>query len=259
LRYAHASEGPLGHERLIDRRRVAYRSQFKVLAIDIGGTNVKMLAAGAEERRRFPSGRGMTPEQMVQSVKHLAAGWEYDVVSIGYPGRVVRGTVLTEPRNLGPGWVGFDFETAFECPVRLMNDAAMQALGSYEGGLMLFLGLGTGLGSAVIADGVVIATELGHLPFKKKTYEAYLGVDGLRRLGKKKWRKVVEFGVARLVSAVHPDDVVLGGGNVRKLKEMPAGCRLGGNAFAFVGGFRMWEHEQVVESPAGAAEPLRTQ
>jgi polyphosphate glucokinase len=259
--YLPTPETSVGHERLIDRRHVIHRTTFNVLAIDIGGTNVKLLATGADERRKFASGPALTPDQMVRSVKELAAGWEYDVVSMGYPGRVVRGTILTEPRNLGPGWVGFDFEAAFGCPVKMMNDAAMQALGSYEGGLMLFLGLGTGVGSAIIADGVVVATELGHLPYKKKTYEDYLGARGLRRLGKKKWRKTLEFGVSRLISAIHPDDVVLGGGNVRKLKEMPAGCRAGGNAFAFVGGFRMWEDEQDFGSPAAAQQqlPLRTQ
>jgi len=180
---------------------------------------------------------------MVAGVKEFAADWKYEAVSIGYPGVVVRGRVIADPFNLGPGWVGFDFESAFDRPVKIINDAAMQALGSYQGGLLLFLGLGTGLGSALVADGVVVPMELAHFAYKKATFEDYLGVRGMERLGKKKWRQHIEFVVARLVEALHPDDVVLGGGNVKQLKVLPPGCRAGENANAFIGGFRLWKSE----------------
>ena len=215
---------------------------MNVLAVDIGGTNVKILATGQDTPRKFPSGPKMTPRQMVAGVKKLAGTWKYDAVSLGYPGPVLKGSVALEPHNLGPGWVGFDFEAAFGRPVKLINDAAMQALGSYKGGTLLFLGLGTGLGSALVVEGVVVPMELGHLSYRKATFEDYVGVRGLERLGRKKWQEQVEVGVARMIAALHPDDVVLGGGNARKLKELPEGCRVGGNANAFLGGFRMWEH-----------------
>lgn len=214
---------------------------INVLVVDVGGTSVKILATGQADPRRFLSGPTMTPEQMVAGVKELAAGWKYDVVSIGYPGLVSKGRIASEPKNLGPGWIGFDFEAAFGCPVKLINDAAMQALGSYEGGLLLFLGLGTGLGSALVAEGVVVPMELGHLGYKKNTFEGYVGIRALERLGKKRWQEHVAFLVARLIEGICPDDVVLGGGNARHLKELPPGCRLGDNAYAFVGGFRLWE------------------
>src|SRR5438132_7448220 len=209
--------------------------------IDVGGTAVKILATGQTEHRAFPSGPKLTPSQMVSGVKKLARGWTYDVVSIGYPGPVVHGCPIAEPYNLGRGWVGFDFAAAFGRPVRLVNDAAMQALGSYKGGKMLFLGLGTGFGSAMVVDGIVEPMELGHLPYKKATYEDYVGLRGLEEWGKKKWRRHVADVVARLIAALQPDDVVLGGGNVKKLKELPRGCRAGDNANAFLGGFRLWE------------------
>ena len=212
----------------------------RVLAVDVGGTNIKILASGQAERRRFSSGHEMTPALMVAGIKEIAPDWEYDVVAIGYPGRVSKGRIVSEPHNLAPGWIDFDFEAAFERPVRLMNDAAMQALGSYQGGLLLFLGLGTGLGSALVADGVVIPMELGHLSYKDGTYEDYVGLRGLERLGKKKWRKHVTFTIERLLEALDPDDVVLGGGNAKRLEELPPGCRMGENAFAFEGGFRLW-------------------
>jgi predicted NBD/HSP70 family sugar kinase len=215
----------------------------KVLVVDVGGTNVKLLASGESEPRKFPSGPEMTAEQMVAGVKDLADEWKYDVVSLGYPGFVARGRVAVEPYNLAPGWIDFDYESAFGCPVRLINDAAMQALGSYQGGSLLFLGLGTGLGSALVVDGVVIPAELAHLSYKKATYEDYLGKRGLDRLGKKKWRRYVFEIVAKLTQVLHPDDSVLGGGNAKKLKEIPPGCRLGDNAMAFTGGFRLWEKE----------------
>ena len=214
---------------------------MNVLAIDIGGTHVKILATGQEEPRKFVSGPTLTPDAMVAGVKKLAKGWKYDVVSIGYPGPVLHGRPVGEPHNLAKGWVGFDYKGAFGCPVKIVNDAAMQALGSYQSGKMLFLGLGTGLGTAMIVDGVLEPLELGHLPYKKGTYEDYVGLRGLEKRGKKKWRKHVATIVELLVAAVEPDDVVLGGGNVKKLKELPPGCRAGDNANAFPGGFRLWE------------------
>jgi polyphosphate glucokinase len=213
----------------------------KVLAVDVGGTTVKVLATGQKEARKFPSGPKMTPQQMVSCVKKLASDWDYDVVSIGYPGLVLNGKPAAEPHNLGRAWVGFSFKSAFRCPVKIINDAAMQALGSYNSGLMLFLGLGTGLGSAIVAQGIMVPVELAHLSFKNGTYEDYVGLRGLKRFGKKKWERYVAYGVARLVDALHPDDVVLGGGNSKKLKHLPPGCRRGDNANAFLGGFRLWE------------------
>jgi len=217
-----------------------------VLVIDVGGTNIKILATGHEERRKVPSGRAMTARKMVDTVKQLAEGWEYEVVSIGYPGPVVRGRPVSEPHNLARGWVAFDFRKAFGCPVKVINDAAMQALGSYDGGKMLFLGLGTGLGSAMVVDGIIEPMELAHLPYRRATYEYYVGKQGMKRVGKKKWRKNVAEVVDRLTSALEPDYVVLGGGNARKLKEPPPGCRIGENSNAFRGGFRLWEDNVAV-------------
>lgn len=213
---------------------------MNVLAIDIGGTHVKILATGQEQRREFESGKTLTPRKMVAGVKRLAQGWKYDAVSIGYPGPVLRNRPIAEPHNLAKGWVGFNFERAFHCPAKVVNDAAMQALGSYRRGKMLFLGLGTGLGTTFIVDGIVEPMELGHLPYKKATYEDYAGLRGLEKHGRKKWRRHVADIVQRLVAALEPDDVVLGGGNVKKLKTLPKGCRAGDNAKAFVGGFRLW-------------------
>jgi len=214
---------------------------MEVLAVDVGGTNIKILATGEDEPRKTPSGPTLTPKRMVTDVIKLAKNWKYDVVSIGYPGPVMHGRPVAEPHNLAPGWVGFNFEKAFGCPVRIINDAAMQALGSYKGGKMLFLGLGTGLGSTMIIDGEVQPMELAHLPYKKATFEDYVGARALERVGKKKWRKNVEEVIAALEAALEPEDVVLGGGNVKVLKELPEGCRAGNNANAFLGGFRMWQ------------------
>jgi polyphosphate glucokinase len=214
----------------------------KVLVIDVGGTHVKVLASGQREPRKVDSGPDMTARLMVRAVKKLTAGWRYDAVAIGYPGPVVHGRPLAEPRNLGGGWVGFDFAKAFGKPVRLVNDAAMQALGSYEGGRMLFLGLGTGLGSALIDDGVLEPMELAHLPYKKgRTYEDYVGKRGLARLGKKRWRRAVADVTAKLSSALEADYVVLGGGNSRLFDRPPPGARLGDNGNAFRGGFLLWK------------------
>ncbi len=214
---------------------------MNVLVIDVGGTHVKVLATGHNAHREFDSGPALTPKQMVAGVKKLVADWKYEAVCIGYPGPVLRNKPVSEPWNLGKGWAGFDFEAAFKCPVKVVNDAAMQALGSYNGGKMLFVGLGTGLGSAMILDGVIEPMELGHLPYKKATFEDYVGIRGVKKYGKKKWRSFVKDVVKRLVAALEPDDVVLGGGNVNKLKKLPAGCRAGDNTNAFRGGFRMWE------------------
>jgi polyphosphate glucokinase len=216
---------------------------MKILVIDIGGTNVKMLASGKETPRKFPSGPKMTPEQMVDGVLSATKDWDYEAVSIGFPGPILCGQPMTEPVNLGPGWMGFDFEAAFRLPVRVVNDAGMQALGSYQGGKMLFLGLGTGLGAAVIMDGNLEALELGRFYYKKHTLEHYLGNRALKRQGRKKWRCHVEEVVERLVAALKPDDVVLGGGNVKKLIRLPPGTRAGDNANAFLGGFRLWQGE----------------
>jgi polyphosphate glucokinase len=215
-----------------------------VLAVDVGGTNVKILATGQDKPRKFPSGPTLTAKEMVAGVKKLAQGWKYDAVSIGYPGLVIHGRPVSEPRNLGKGWVGFDYRAAFGKPVTIINDAAMQALGSYKGGKMLFLGLGTGLGSTLIADGIVEPMELAHLPYKKGTYEDYVGLRGLEKRGKKKWRRQVEDVVARLSAALEPDDIVIGGGNAKRLKGLPPKSRLGDNANAFLGGFRLWEDKK---------------
>jgi polyphosphate glucokinase len=214
---------------------------MNVLVIDVGGTHVKILATRQNVPRKFSSGRTLTPRKMVDGVKKLAKGWKYEVVSIGYPGPVLHGRPVSEPHNLAKGWVGFKFDAAFKRPVKVINDAAMQALGSYKRGKMLFLGLGTGLGTALIVDGMIEPMELAHLPYKKGTYEDYVGIRGLEKHGKKKWRRYVEDVVERLRAALEVDDVVLGGGNVKKLKALPEGCRAGANANAFIGGFRLWD------------------
>jgi polyphosphate glucokinase len=215
---------------------------MKILVIDVGGMHVKLLATEQEEARAFESGPKMTPAEMVDKVLDLTRDWEYDVISMGYPGPVVNGRPLLEPWHLGRGWVGFDFAGRFGKPTKIVNDAAMQALGSYDGGRMLFLGLGTGLGSTLIIDKVLVPLEIAHLPYRKgKTMEDYVGVEGLRKRGRKKWQRVVEDVTARLKAALVADYVVLGGGNAKKLRGLPAGCRLGDNRNAFLGGFRLWQ------------------
>jgi polyphosphate glucokinase len=216
-----------------------------VLVIDVGGTHVKVLATGHEAHWEFDSGPELTPKQMIAGVRKLVADWKYQAISVGYPGPVLRNRPVSEPWNLGKGWAGFDFEEAFKCPVKVVNDAAMQALGSYKGGKMLFLGLGTGLGSAMVIDGFVEPMELGHLPYKKATFEDYVGIRGLKKYGKKKWQRLVTDVVKRLDAALEPDDVVLGGGNVKKLKKLPLGCRAGDNTNAFLGGFRLWQKSKA--------------
>lgn len=213
---------------------------MKILAIDVGGTHVKFLLSGEQTSREFESGPRMTASEMVTRVKAMTKDWHFDAVSIGYPGPVTRNRPMAEPHNLGKGWVGFKFERAFGKPVRVINDAAMQALGSYKKGKMLFLGLGTGLGSALVVDGIVEPLELAHLPYRKGTYEDYVGIRGLEKRGKKKWRKHVFDVVEKLSQALEPDEVVLGGGNVKRLKTLPPHCRPGDNRNAFLGGFRLW-------------------
>jgi polyphosphate glucokinase len=229
----------------------------RVLVVDVGGTSVKILATGQSESRSFPSGPKLTPKRMVARVIELAADWTYDVVSIGYPGPVLGGRPAAEPINLGRGWVAFDFARAFGRPVKVINDAAMQALGSYKGGKMLFLGLGTGLGTALIVEDMVKPMELGHLPYKKRTYEDYVGRAGLEHDGKKKWRRHVADVVERLIAALQPDDTVIGGGNVNRLDALPPRCRAGENANAFRGGFRLWAGADVLP-PAPTPGRLRS-
>jgi polyphosphate glucokinase len=223
----------------------------RVLAVDVGGSHVKTRVFGRREVRQFDSGPDLTPRKMVARVHELTGDWTYDAVSIGYPGVVLHGKVVAEPHNLAPGWVGFDFRKAFGRPTHILNDAAMQAIGSYEGGRMLFLGLGTGLGSAMIVDGIVAPMELAHLPFKKgRSYEDYVGERGLKRLGGKKWRHAVKEVVDQLSGVLEADYVVIGGGNARKLKRMPKNARLGSNDFAFIGGFRVWR--DAAEAPSAS-------
>jgi polyphosphate glucokinase len=213
----------------------------KVLAIDVGGNHVKTRISGRREMRQFESGPKLTPRRMVKQVLEQNGDLKYDVISIGYPGVVLHGRIVAEPFNLGKGWVGFDFQKAFGRPTRLMNDAAMQAIGSYTGGRMLFLGLGTGLGSTLIIDGTVAPMELAHLPFKNgRSFEDYVGERGRQRLGAKKWRHAVAEVVEQLSGVLEADYVVLGGGNARKLRRLPKNARLGNNDFAFLGGFRVW-------------------
>ena len=220
------------------------RSKPKILVIDVGGTHVKVRVTGQREERRVVSGPTMTAARMVRAVKRMVKDWKYDVVSIGYPGIVIHGRPIHEPYNLAGGWVRFDFSKAFGCPVKMVNDAGMQALGSYKKGRMLFLGFGAGLGSAMMVDGILEPMELAHLPYKNgKTYEDYVGERALKRLGKKKWRRYVADVVTRLKAALEADNVVLGGGNSKSLKNLPAGAELGDNRNAFIGGIRLWKKE----------------
>ena len=215
---------------------------MNILVVDVGGTHVKVRATNHKALMEFSSGPKMTARKMVAEVRKVTAGLQYDAVTIGYPGPVLHGKIVADPHNLGPGWVGFKFSKAFDCPVKIVNDAAMQALGSYKGKRMLFLGLGTGLGSAMIIDGVLASMELAHLPYKKgRTYEDYVGLSGLKRLGKKRWRKSVRDVVRQLKIALEADYVVLGGGNANLLKKFPRDVRLGANVHAFRGGLLLWK------------------
>lgn len=227
-----------------------------ILVIDVGGTKIKILAAGQTEPRKAPSGRGFTPGKLVEAVRELAHDWTYDAISLGYPGLAGAQGPRSEPGNLGPGWVGFDYATAFGKPVKLINDASMQALGSYEGGRMLFLGLGTGLGSTLIAGNVIVPLELGQLYFdKSRTLNDVLSRRGLRRLGKTAWRSAVNHAVTALMRAFIADYVVIGGGNAKNVKELPPGVRLGHNLTAFRGGVRLWNLDDVFVL-AAAGDPL---
>jgi polyphosphate glucokinase len=219
---------------------------MRVLVVDIGGTHVKVLATGHRRPIKIPSGPTLTPTEMIRLVLRATAKWSYDIVSIGYPGPVVHGRPVSEPRHLGAGWLGFPFSRAFGRRVQVINDAAMQALGSYRGGRMLFLGLGTGLGSALIIDDVLEPMELGHLPYKKgRTYEDYVGAAALKRSGSKKWRRHVLEVIALLKAALQVDEVVVGGGNAKRLHALPPGVRLGSNAHAFTGGYRLWSRHST--------------
>jgi predicted NBD/HSP70 family sugar kinase len=221
---------------------------MKVLVIDIGGTNVKLAMTGDGDPHKVPSGHELTPQLMVERVRGAIDGWGFDAVSVGFPAPVVRGKIQAEPANLAPGWLGFDFAAAFGKPVKVINDAAMQALGSYEGGRMLFLGLGTGLGSALVIDNVVAPLELAHLPYRKKrTYEDYVGERGMKRLGRKKWQAFVEDVVARFKAAFVVDYIILGGGNSKKLLRLPPHCRAGDNRNAIIGGLRLWEKDEQTQ------------
>jgi polyphosphate glucokinase len=228
---------------------------MKILVIDVGGTHVKIYATGRLEPVKIDSGPTLTPKKMVKAVLKAIERWKYDVVSIGYPGPVVHGIPLHDPANLGSGWVGFDFAKAFGCPVKIINDAAMQALGSYRGGRMLFLGLGTGLGSALIVDGVLEPMELAHLPYKHgRSFEQHVGAAALKRLGEKKWKKSVNDVVAQLKNALQVDYVVLGGGNAKRLNTLPPGTFAGDNTNARQGGFRLWHSETQRKALAAAGD-----
>ena len=235
--------------RVVHDSAVATRS---VLAIDVGGSRVKLLLLGEQTPRRFTSGPELTPEELVDGVLEAAADWPWDVASIGIPTPVHAGKAIREPANLGTGWVDFDFEQAFRRPVKVVNDAVMQALGSYEGGRMLFLGLGTGLGSALVMGGVAENLELAHEPYRKGTYEDYVGERSLLRRGKKKWRKLVFEVVEQLAAELQPDYIVIGGGGVKELDELPPNARRGGNELAFVGGFRLWDPAPALTRAPGA-------
>lgn len=225
-----------------------------VLAVDVGGSHVKLLTSDEQERRRFRSGPELSPEQMVDGVREAARGWSWDVVSVGIPTPVRGGNPIAEPINLGDGWVGFDFEAAFAKPTKLVNDAVMQAIGSYEGGRMLFLGLGTGLGSALIVDGIVEPMELGHLPFRERTFEDYVSRGAREELGQEQWTQAVLETIARLTAAMQPDDVVIGGGEADELDEIPDYCRRGTNDNAFLGGFRLWEPDWIRRTHGGVGD-----
>jgi polyphosphate glucokinase len=236
---------------------------MKTLVIDVGGTNIKLLASGQQDPVKIPSGPAMTAEEMVRAVLDATHAWDYEVISIGYPGPVVDGKPLREPYNLGGGWIDLDYQQHFGRPVKLVNDASMQGLGSYEGGRMLFLGLGTGLGSALVIGKTLVPLELAHLPYRKdRTFEDYVGLRGLKRLGKKKWRRAVADVVGRLKAALLADYVVLGGGNAKRIRALPPDTRLGNNRNAFLGGFRLWEEDVSVASPShpcyGASPAVQT-
>lgn len=234
-----------------------------ILVVDIGGTNVKIWKTGESDCEKISSGKKLTPGRLVEHVKAVAGDWHFDRVSLGYPGDVHNGRPTAEPLNLGPGWVAFDWTDVFGCPMRIMNDACMQALGSYEGGRMLYLGLGTGIGTAFIHDGRIIPLALGHLQFRDKTFNDYMSRDGLKQFGPAIWKEAVLEAGQALKLAFQADYVVFGGGNAKKFDVLPDGCRKGGNHNAYFGGLRMWEDGQLVEKPqlavidaSGIEEPV---
>ncbi len=226
---------------MTSKKKLNAEQALNVLVLDIGGSHIKFRSSVQTEELKFPSGPDLSPTDMVGKVLASTSGWDYGVVSIGFPSQILNQHIVSEPNNLGSGWVGFDFRRAFNCPVRLINDAAMQALGGYRGGKMLFLGLGTGLGSAMIVDTVIEPMELGHLPYKKGVYEDYVGQSALQRMGKKKWQQHVLDVIGYFRAALEPEEILLGGGNIRHLDELPPDCRRGDNSDAFEGGFRLWK------------------
>jgi polyphosphate glucokinase len=233
---------------------------MEILVIDVGGTSIKMGMSVRDERLKVPSGPELTAAKMVAAVCKATEAWKYDVISIGYPGPVAHGKPVEEPKNLASGWVGFEYEQAFGKPVRIVNDAAMQALGGYRGGRMLFLGLGTGLGSALVVEGLLQPLELAHLPYRKnRTYEDYVGLRGYKRLGRKRWRRHVEKVVAQLKHGLQADYVTLGGGQTKHLDVLPAGVSLGNNANAIVGGFRLWSQPEWTRDEHCQEEPVQSQ
>ncbi|GMQ23765.1 ROK family protein [Algoriphagus sp. oki45] len=216
---------------------------MNVLVIDIGGSNIKLLATGQPERIKIPSGSDFTPNDLIPLVKDATKEWAYEAISIGFPGVVKHGEIAADPVNMGKGWMGFDFQKAFGIPVRIINDAAMQALGSYEGGKLLFMGFGTGLGTAMVFEDLILPLEGGHLPFKQGTFETHVGNAAMKKVGKKKWKELVYQTIEHFRHCFQPDEIVLGGGNSKYLEEIPEKCRLGSNKNAFTGGFRLWERE----------------
>jgi predicted NBD/HSP70 family sugar kinase len=219
---------------------------MNVLVIDIGGSNIKILATGQPERIKIPSGANFTPEEMVNLVKENSKNWKYEAVTMGFPGVVKNNKIVNEPRNLGTGWTSFDFEKAFGCPIKIINDAAMQALGSYEGKNLLFLGLGTGLGTALVYNKIIIPMEAAHLPYKKGTFENHVSKEFLQKYGSVKWEKNVMECIANFSHAFQPEDIVLGGGNSKLITQLPENCRLGTNQNALIGGFRLWEEDFIM-------------
>jgi polyphosphate glucokinase len=240
--------------------KIVKHAAMNILVVDIGGTSVKIWRTGESDKVKFASGKNLTPERLVEGVKNDLDDWSYERVSIGYPGQVVNGRPAADPYNLAGGWVDFDYANALGCPVRIMNDACMQALGSYEGGKMLYLGLGTSMGTAFISDGKVIPLALGHLKFLRgESFEHYLSRKGLKLHGTKRWRKAAAEAALVLKEAFLADYVVLGGGNAKKLEELPEGCRRGGNHNAYFGGLRMWEDASQADAPTLTVFPRNDQ
>lgn len=231
---------------------------MKVLMVDVGGTNVKLMASGHEGRRKVPSGPGLTPARMVREVLKATEDWEFETISLGYPSRVVDAKPAREPFNLGNGWVKYDFEKAFKRPVRFINDAAMQALASYQKGRMLFLGFGTGIGATVIVDDVIIPMELGNLRLSRRlSFKDVLGNDGRQRLGRRRWRKMAMDAIAIVHDVFGPEDIVIGGGNGKDIEPLPEGCRLRDNQAAFIGATRLWPGADMIAEPYGSSWRIR--